>query len=131
MRATLRKRLLFIDAGINLILGALLLLYPTGIAAWLGVPQAGNAFYPLILGGVLFGIGLALLIEAFGGRRGFRGLGMGGAIVINVCGAGVLAVYLASSSLAIPLRGQILLWSIAILVLAISVIELLAGSWRA
>ena len=95
------------------------------------MPQAGNAFYPLILGGVLFGIGLALLIEAFGGRRGFRGLGMNGAIVINVSGAGVLAVYLASSSLAIPLRGQILLWSIAILVLAISVIELLAGSWRA
>ena len=125
------KRLLIVDAGINLILGGLLLLYPTGIAAWLGVPQVESSFYPVILGGVLFGIGLALLIEASGGRGRVRGLGIAGAIVINFCGAGVLLIYLVAGALAIPLRGQIMLWAIAILVLMTGVIELLAGSWRA
>lgn len=125
------KRLLIIDAGINLAIGGLLLLFPTGIAAWLGVPQADSTFYPVILGAVLFGIGLALMLEAFGGTRGIRGLGIAGAIAINFCGAGVLIIYLVADALTIPLRGQILLWTIAILVLTIGVIELLAGSWRA
>jgi hypothetical protein len=129
MRVT-HKRLLIIDAGINLILGGLLLLYPTGIAVWLGVPQVETSFYPVILGGVLFGIGLALLLEAVGDKHSARGLGIGGAIVINFCGAGVLAAYLTAGALDIPLRGQILLWSITILVLTTGVIELIAGSWR-
>jgi hypothetical protein len=128
---TTHKHLLIIDAGINLILGCLLLLFPTGIAARLGVPQVESAFYPVILGAVLFGIGLALMLEAFGGPRGIRGLGIAGAIVINFCGAGMLAIYLLAGTLEIPLRGQIILWSIAMLVLTTGVIELLAGSWRA
>ncbi len=125
-----RQQLLIIDAAINLILGGLLLLYPTGIAAWLGVPQVAHSFYPVILGGVLVGIGLALLIEALGSANKIRGLGIAGAIAINFCGAGVLAIYLVVGTLEIPLRGEILLWSIAVLVLALGVIECLAGSWR-
>ena len=93
MRAR-HKLLLVIDAGVNLLLGGLLLLFPLGIAARLGLPPADSAFYPVILGGVLFGIGLALLLEAFGEGRGLHGLGMAGAIAINFCGAGVLAVWL-------------------------------------
>lgn len=120
------KRLLIIDAGINLLLGALLLSFPLGTAVWLGVPQADSAFYPTILGGVLFGIGLALLLEAYGDHRTVRGLGLAGAIAINFCGAGVLAVWLVTTSLPIPLRGQILLGSIAIIVLAIGLVELLS-----
>lgn len=130
MPATPRNCLLVIDALINLIMGVLLLLYPTGIAAWLGVPQVSSAFYPAILGGVLFGIGLALLMEAWGGKHGARGLGIGGAIVINFCGAGVLAIYLVTGDLEIPLRGQILLWAIVIIVLSVGLIELLSGTWR-
>jgi hypothetical protein len=124
------KRLLFIDAVINLLLGSLLLLYPLGIADWLGVPVAASAFYPTILGGVLIGIGLALLIEARGGMRGARGLGMAGAIAINLCGAGVLAVWLVAMPPAIPLRGMILLGAIAVAVLGLALIELFTGFGR-
>ena len=120
------KRLLIIDGGINLLLGALLLSFPLGTAAWLGVPQVDNAFYPTILGGVLFGIGLALLIEAYTRDQEIRGLGIAGAIAVNFCGAGVLAVWLVAASLPIPLRGQILLGTIAIVVLALGVVELVA-----
>ena len=121
---------LIVDAAVNLFLGILLLLFPTGIAAWLGAPPAASAFYPSILGGVLFGIGLALLLEARRPGQAPRGLGMAGAISINLCGAGVLTAWLIAAPPAVPLRGQILLWSIAIGVLLIGLIELLSGSWR-
>jgi hypothetical protein len=130
MRAR-HKLLLVIDAGVNLLLGGLLLLFPLGIAARLGLPPADSAFYPVILGGVLFGIGLALLLEAFGEGRGLRGLGMAGAIAINFCGAGVLAVWLVAVPSTLPLRGQLLLWTIAVGVLAIGLIEWLVGVGRA
>ncbi|MBL0714660.1 MAG: hypothetical protein JJV98_13275 [Desulfosarcina sp.] len=124
------KLLLTIDGVVNLILGGLLLLFPFGIAGWLGVPQPDTTFYPTILGGVLFGIGIALLLEGYGVERGISGLGTAGAIAINFCGAGVLTAWLISASLPIPLRGQIILWTIAIVVLAIGLVELCAGPWR-
>ena len=82
-----KKRLLIIDGIVNLLLGVLLLLFPIGLAPILGVPVPNNHFYPSILGAVLFGIGIALLIDAYGHQRGIRGLGITGAIVINFFGA--------------------------------------------
>ena len=75
--------LLTIDGIVNLGLGILLLLVPFGMAEILGVPRSNLDFYPTILGGVIFGIGIALLIERYGHSRNIRGLGLGGAIVIN------------------------------------------------
>jgi hypothetical protein len=121
---------LIIDGIANLILGILLLLFPFGIAEILGVPQPPSSFYPTILGGVIFGIGIALLLEAFGHSRGIRGLGLGGAIVINICGAGILALWLVFEPLDLPLRGLIILWIVAVVVLGIGVLEVLAKTWR-
>ncbi|MBN2412682.1 hypothetical protein JXQ31_13415 [candidate division KSB1 bacterium] len=123
------KILLLIDAIVNLVLGFLLILFPVGIAEKLGVPQADINFYPTILGGVIFGIGIALLVERLGLNHNIRGLGLGGAIVINLCGAGVLLVWLISTPLGIPLHGYIILWSIAVIVLLIGIIEIFAGTW--
>ena len=81
------KKLLIIDGIVNLLLGILLLLFPFGIAPIIGAPVPNNHFYPSILGAVLFGIGIALLIDAYGHQRGIRGLGITGAIVINFFGA--------------------------------------------
>jgi len=72
------KRLLIIDAAVNLVLGMLLLLFPAGIVALLGLPPTNTDFYASILGAVLFGIGIALLIERYGASRNIRGLGFGG-----------------------------------------------------
>jgi demethylmenaquinone methyltransferase/2-methoxy-6-polyprenyl-1,4-benzoquinol methylase len=83
-----RRRVLMADAVINLALGALLLAFPLGVAELLGVPGAETSFYPTILGGVIFGIGIALLIECFRRQGGALGLGTGGAIAINFCGGG-------------------------------------------
>jgi hypothetical protein len=124
------KTLLVIDGIINLILGILLLLFPAGIVELLGLPYANTHFYPSILGAVLFGIGVALLVERYGASRGIRGLGLGGAIAINVCGAGVLLVWLIMVSFDIPVRGHIILWSIAIIVFIVAFAEIVTKAWR-
>ena len=122
--------LLSIDGIINLVLGILLLLFPFGIAELLGVPEAKTNFYPTILGGVIFGIGISLFIERYGFKHQIRGLGLGGAIAINICGALVLLIWLLINPFNLPLRGYIILWTIAAGVLIIGIIELIAKSWR-
>jgi hypothetical protein len=122
--------LLTIDGIINLALGILLLLFPLGIAEIIGVPKSPMNFYPMILGAVIFGIGIALLIERYGFSRDIRGLGLGGAIAINVCGAIALLIWLLCVPLNIPLRGHVILWSLAIIVLLVGVVEIFAKSWK-
>jgi hypothetical protein len=118
------RNLLVLDGVINLALGGLLLALPLGLASFFGVPESPTYFYAAILGGVLFGIGIALLIEAYGRERGFRGLGLEGAIAVNFCGALVLAVWLVAVPLHIPLRGQVLLWAIVGTVFLVGAVEI-------
>ena len=124
------KTLLLIDGIVNLLIGILLLLFPLGMAQLLGVPLPNINFYPTILGAVIFGIGIALLLEVYGEPRGIHGLGLAGAIAINFCAAGVLTLWLICTPLNLPLRGYIILWIIAIVVLAIGFIELISKSWK-
>ena len=119
-----------IDGAVNLLLGVLLLCFPLGIAQFLGVPHSESFFYPTILGGVLIGIGLALLIERRGTKGPTTGLGLCGAVIINFCGAGVLTFHLVFTPLNLPLRGYIILWAISVLVFMIGIVELLAKPWK-
>jgi hypothetical protein len=119
-----RNPVLLIDALINLTLGVMLLAFQPSLAEALGVPQTEQCFYPTILGGVLFGVALALLLECAGRPQGLVGLGLGGAIIINLCGGIVLAIWLASGRLAIPMRGQAVLWSLVVILVVISATEL-------
>jgi hypothetical protein len=115
------RALLLVDAIINLVLGVLLLLYPQWLGEALGMPPVTTTFFPNVLGGVLFGIGLALVIAFLGGTQG---LGLDGAVAINLCGAGVVAGWLIFSPRAIPSRGRITLWIIALLVIGVGLVEL-------
>ncbi|MGD9900192.1 MAG: hypothetical protein AB7T22_13805 [Calditrichaceae bacterium] len=115
---------LLIDALINLILGlALMISYPV-TAEFLGLPAAVQLFYPNILGAVLFGIGLALLIEYYHTAEGLSGLGLGGAVAVNLSGGFVLGLWLLFGELNIPLRGQIFLWILVFILIVISAVEL-------
>jgi hypothetical protein len=122
--------LLTVDGIVNLIIGAFLLLFPFGMAQVLGVPISSVNFYPTILGGVIFGIGIALLIERYGFKKKIRGLGLGGAIAINFCGAMILLLWLLIYPLDIPVRGYMILWLIAIIVFLVGFIELIVKSWK-
>jgi cobalamin biosynthesis protein CobD/CbiB len=115
--------LLILDAFINYALGILCLLYPY-VAEIIGVPFVQNSFYPSILGAVLFGIGIALTIEYFRKQLGWVGLGLGGAVAINLVGGTVLIFWLILGNLTIPFRGQVFLWMLAVILVLISSFEL-------
>jgi hypothetical protein len=116
--------LLEIDGIANVIFGVVLLCFPHQLLAWLGLPPPGNLFYSGVLGAVLAGIGISLFIERYRDRLGVAGLGLGGAIVINTLGALAVAGWLVFADMAVPLRGRILLWIVAALVLGIGVLEI-------
>ena len=119
------KAILIVDAAINLILGFLLLIFSPRVVQLFRVPAVEHSFYPNILGGVLFGIGIALLIECFRGSGSLVGLGLGGAVAINLCGGLVLAAWLIFGQLSIPTGGRIFMWALAAILVVVSSIELL------
>ena len=126
------KRSLFltIDSLMNLLLGALLIVFPRDLASFLGIPQPASAFYPSILGAVLFGIGIALWMEREADRFRGRGLGLGGAIAINLCGALVLAAWLLFGDLSLSTKGFGFLWGVVVVLIAVSLAEV-AGVFHA
>jgi hypothetical protein len=126
-----QKILLAIDSGVNLFLGALLLLFPAGMLDLLGLPPVLHHFYTTILGAVIFGIGIALLIELMGRPHGINGLGLSGAIAINLCGGSALLMWLLMSPFDLPFRGSLVLWSVCVVVLGVGAIELITKSWKA
>jgi hypothetical protein len=119
-----RKTLLIIDGLVNLSLGIVLLLFPSSLVAHLGVPGAESSFYPNILGGVLFGIAIALFLESQSTAGNTTGLGLLGAVVINLCAGLVLSAWLLWGDMELPVRGTVFLWSLVILLVGISSIEL-------
>jgi len=116
------KLLLAIDAIINYFLGIVLLLFSDRIVELFGLPSSDTKFYPTILGAVLFGIGIALTIE-YKRKSDFIGLGLGGAISINLTGGLVLFLWLISGNLAIPIQGKIILWILDFVLIVISSYE--------
>ena len=123
MEKPIRNRVLLVDGVINLGLGVALLFFDA-LASRLGVPASDTSFYPMILGGGLFGIGIALVWECLRGEEQVAGLGLGGAIAINLCGGLVLSAWLVFGDLALPMRGQVFLWCLAAVLVLISLVEL-------
>ena len=118
------RLLLLVDGLINLLLGSLLILFPDALVEALGIPPADSRFYPSLLGGVVLGIGLALLVERARRPAGAVGLGLGGAIAINLCGAAVLTGWLVLGDLALAVRGYWFLWGLVVVLVAVSAAEL-------
>ncbi len=116
-----RSLLLTIDSLINLLLGVLLVVFPRDLISFLGIPEPSSAFYPSILGAVLFGIGIALWMER--GADRVRGLGLGGAVVINLCGALVLSAWLLFGDLSLSIRAAAVLWGIVAVLTVVSLAE--------
>jgi hypothetical protein len=125
-----QSKLLILDALINLGLGLLLIFYSRSVVDFLGVPWTNQAFYPNILGGVLFGIGVALLLEFRRQSDGPVGLGLAGAVAINLSGGLVLLGWLLWGELNLGIRGLVFLWGLAFLLVALSGAELASHIWK-
>lgn len=90
------------------------------------IPGSSSSFYPNILGGIFIGISISIFLEVFRGEEVVRkGLGLMGAISINLCGGTVLILWLLCGNLDIPAKGYIFLWSLAIILVIVSIIELI------
>ena len=124
------KCLLLVDAFINFVLGVILIPFPIKVVLFLGAPVVDNPFYASILGAIFVGIAIALFIESRRTETGFTGLGLGGAIAINLCGGLCLGFWLIAGNLSILIKGRIFLWSIFALLIIISSAELLANRKR-
>jgi len=120
------KKILLVDAAVNLFLGGVLLVYSEPVIHFFGLPTTNQIFYPNILGAVLFGIGIALIVE-FKRKGKWIGLGLGGAISINLAGGIVLFCWLVAGNLSIPIQGKIILWLLDALLVGISSFELMTG----
>ena len=120
-----RKSILLIDAIINFVLALLLGIFPKEVISFLGLPMVSNPFYASILGGVFLGIGIALLIGRSAKIKNSDGLGLRGAIAINLSGGFVLALWLLFGSLNVPTHGKIIMWALVILLFVISTVELI------
>ncbi len=124
----MKRELLTIDGVANLLFGILLVWYPAPLADALGLPTDGRPFFASLLGGVLFGVGVALLIERSRPLR-MVGLGLGGAVSINLCGGAVLAAWLMGGSLSLTTIGQVTLWTLVVFLVGLSAFEL-SSHWR-
>ena len=105
-----RANLLRVDGAINLVLGVLLVAFPSWLVDALGVPPSQGRFYPSMLGAVLFGVGIALFL--------------GGAIAINLVAACALIYWNVWGDLELPTRGRVLLSVLSVGLVAISSFEL-------
>lgn len=116
--------LLLVDALVNLVIGAVLAAFPTRLIGALGLPASPSTFYPRLLGAILIGIGLALIMDAL--PTGLAGLGLSGAIAINLCAAVMLSVALLTG-IGKPTRGgRRLLWFLVAVLLLLSAAESIA-----
>ena len=119
-----RKSILLIDAIINFFLAFLLGIFPKAVISFLGLPVVSNPFYASILGGVFFGIGIALLISRSAKNSSPDGLGLRGALAINLSGGFVLALWLLFGSLDVPIHGKIIMWALVVILFVLSAVEL-------
>ncbi len=121
----MRAALLIIDAATDLILGFFLVFFPLKVLDFLGLPVEMPPFYATILGGVLIGIGVALLIALSPGRRGREGLGLGGALIINLFAALALASLLIVGRISVSIIGYLILLGLLIFLVLLCGAELL------
>ncbi len=120
----MRRKLLELDGLGNILLGLVLALFPSQVTRVLGLPGVELAFYPSLFGAVLVGIGVALLLERFRLAEHLIGLGLTGALIINLCFGFALAAWLTVVDLALPFRGYLLLWILVAVLVGFGGVEL-------
>jgi hypothetical protein len=128
MTTSRRTGTLLVDALVNLLLGVLLVAVNPRIAGALGVPAPDPRFYPSMFGAVLIGIAIALVFEAFRSpASATTGLGLLGAVCVNLCGGVAMGLWLLLGDLHLPLRGLGFLWSLAAALVVLSSVGLVTA----
>lgn len=120
--------LLEIDGYGNVLLGLPLVLFPGGVSRFLGIAAESSTVYPLVAGALLIGIGIALLVERY--KPAWKGLGLGGAIAINLTFGVALAVWLLADNECLSARGVMVLWILVAILVGIGCVEIVSKIGR-
>lgn len=115
-------KLLWLETLMKLASGVLLLVIPLTTTRVLGLQQPGEPFWPRLLGGVLTGLAAATFLEGF--VKNTHGLGLAGAMAINLAGAATLATQLVVGKPAPTWRGRALLWLTTATLATLAFVEL-------
>ena len=113
---------LWSDAALRLMLGALLVLAPRLTLSALGLPKSAETFWPRLLGAVLLAVAAGTVIDVRWPGKG--GPSLGGLVALNVAASFALATGLVVGHLEIPKRGRLLMWLAAILSALLALVQL-------
>ena len=115
------QQLLWLETLLKIAPGLLLALAPLTTLRVLGLPRPETGFWPRLCGALLVGIAGALFLE---GTSLGHGLGLAGCIIINLCGATVLATLLALDRGPTSARGRAVVWALVCALVTLSVFEI-------
>ncbi|MEL6288074.1 MAG: hypothetical protein AAFQ42_10170 [Pseudomonadota bacterium] len=113
-------QLLFVNMVLALAGAAALAIAPAGVTRLLGLPRAGDTFYPRMLAVTLIALVAAILAEGYG----YEGLGPHGMAAINLVAGAALALLLLLGGLVMAKRGRWLLRFLALAMLALGAAQL-------
>ena len=113
---------LLLETTIKLATGLLLVAAPLSTLRLLGLARPPSGFWPRLTGAVLLGLAAATFIEIR--LPGSRGLGLYGAIAINLIAAGAIMGALIMGGGAPTRRGRIVLWLAVGLLMTLSLAEI-------
>jgi hypothetical protein len=115
------QQLLWIETLLKFFPGVMLALAPMTTLRVLGLPRPDSGFWPRVCGALLTGMAAALFLE---GTTSGHGLGLAGVIVINLCGASLLATMLVLDRGPTSRRGRTAVWLTVCILVTLSVIEI-------
>jgi hypothetical protein len=116
------QQLLWIECLFKLSVGVMLMLGPRVLARVLGLPPAESPFWPRVLGGLLTGVAAAAFIEVK--LKAGSGLGLGGAIGINLAGVAILVSLLILGQTGPHRRGRAVLWILSGVLATLALVEI-------
>jgi hypothetical protein len=119
-----RDQVLTIEALLRGALALVLILAPKSMIAALGLPRTEATFWPRLLGAVFAGMAAAAYIE--GHFKVQSGLGLGGAVAVNITTAFAILTGLVVGGLDVPRRGRLLLWLCSGALILLALFELAA-----
>ena len=126
MQASIGDQLLWLETLFKGSLGLVLIFLPLTAARLAGLPHGNTAFWPRLFGAALLGIAGAFAVEGYnlaGGPIEAKGLGLGGAVIINLTAILSLFGTLIFSAVA-TWRGKVLIWLMIILLLFLTLFEI-------
>jgi hypothetical protein len=125
MQSSMSDQLLWFETLLKGSIGLLLVFLPITTARMAGFPHGNTAFWPRLFGSALLGIAGAFAVEGYiaGGAIEAKGLGLGGAVIINLTAILSLFGTLIFSAVATR-RGKVVIWLMILLLLFLTLFEI-------